>query len=280
MWQSSSHRGTQHGFLHHMPLMSTAAMGVVTLLCALWVLHLHVAPAHGVGLCTPERAQAIRDSMGPSISEATKCPEPTWKHAFFHDLQNATRPAVVYDIGCNKGFDALATLKSLTHNPRVSLVRWKQKTGFDCGVCGQCQEGARGAERPLARERLQLFCVEPMPGTFGVLLNAASHFKYNRMGLIVQYGAFTSRADAEKRNWFVKFPTGPSKVWGLRGLRDGMAGRGRARGLSENSRLGPEPHPNRKVQRKPLQQGQGEYAGSPPGGGGWRVDCHFNVFAS
>ena len=156
--------------------------------------------------CSTKQVERIRLSMGKDISKATRCPDATWKELFFRGptIQRARRPVIVYDVGCNKAFDALSTLRSLTLNPQIDLRKWIKQTGFKCGMCHQCTNAM--AKIKGSPKEVRLFCMEPMPDTYSLLLNASLALGMDKLGLQVANAAFTSRADATKRDWKGAFP--------------------------------------------------------------------------
>ena len=159
--------------------------------------------------CTTDQIRQIRASVG-HFGRATRCPDATWKEAFFAGptLQNASRPIVVYDIGCNKAFDALATWQSLTRRA-IDFERWHEPykgTPYSCGACDQCH--GRPPPTQGTPKRVRLFCVEPLPPTFRIIYAGTARLGLQAEGLAVLNGAFTSRADAEHRGWSARFPVG------------------------------------------------------------------------
>ena len=94
------------------------------LLMLLWaLLLLCTSRAIPVPACTPSQSQKIRDSIGArdvgsNIFLKTHCPDASWKDRFFEGVhvRNATRRIIVYSIGCNKAWDALSTLQSITRS--------------------------------------------------------------------------------------------------------------------------------------------------------------------
>ena len=152
------------------------------LLLRLALLLCGAAPA-AAAYCTTDQIRQIYASVG-HFGRATRCPDATWKEAFFAGpaLQNASRPIVVYDIGCNKAFDALATWQSLTRRA-IDFERWHEPykgTPYSCGACNQCH----GRPPPTTQgtpKQVRLFCVEPLPATFRIIYAGTA-----RLGLQVR----------------------------------------------------------------------------------------------
>ena len=193
------------------------------LLAGLVVLLWGAAP--GAADCTAAQVEQIHAALG-DLTAATACPEATWKAQFFAGpgVQGAAHRLVVYDIGCNKACDALATWQSLTLTP-VNFTRWRERyqgSGLPGGVCGQCLGSPvprRGASKPL-----RLYCVEPVPATFKAVYAGVAQLRLQAQGLVVLHGAFTSWDDAHARGWLARFPAGDSvrgaETLGLWGVGD------------------------------------------------------------
>lgn len=95
------------------------------------------------------------------------------------------------------GYDALATLKLYTQDPRIDFKAWMAMFGllhpwWGCGVCQQCKDSTP-LHPHLARKKLKLFCVEPLPANHRLLNSSASHMHLDELGLQVVHGAFTNR---------------------------------------------------------------------------------------
>eukprot|EP00667_Euglena_gracilis_P027792 EG_transcript_34752 len=159
------------------------------------VLWLGLLAGPGVGgafhQCDPAEAERVRTNLG-DITEASKCPEAIWKPLFqsSRTLQALERPVVVFDIGCNKGFDAVKSLRLFAQDPHFDVVRWGKETRFRCGVCAQCKTNPR-LEGGTASKAVQLHCVEPLPANYETVRGAAERLGHDVRGLRVVHGAFT-----------------------------------------------------------------------------------------
>ena len=152
------------------------------------------------------------------ITKATECPDATWKVQFFKSqaIQSRKAPVVIFDIGCNKGFDAISTLQLFSQNFSVSAEVWANTAGFHgCGWCQQCHNRVPREPQALAK-KVKLHCVEPLPANYEALQRGARVLHLSEQGLQVVHGAFTSRHDAETRAWSASFPVGP----GLAGVEN------------------------------------------------------------
>ena len=117
-------------------------------------------------------------------------------------------------IGCNKGYDAVNTLRMGSFNPALSTEKWAETlTNLKmngAGVCGQRDttqfgpllfESAEAAARVVPSA--ELHCVEPLGSNFRVLENATRTLGYDRHGLRVHRAAVSNRVGE------VSFPIGP-----------------------------------------------------------------------
>jgi FkbM family methyltransferase len=185
--------------------MRAAAVGAVGWLAIVAIL----APAPALGAlrqCTPSEARRVRDDIG-DITAASKCPQASWKPRFQASsaLQKAQRDVVILDIGCNKGFDAVNSLRLFTQSERFDAARWARATRFRCGVCAQCRTNApiTAPERGMA---VSLHCIEPLPSNYEAVRRAATALRLTEHGLKVVHGALTNWSDAEARGWRATFP--------------------------------------------------------------------------
>ena len=118
-----------------------------------------------------------------------------------------------FSIGCNKGYDAVNTLRMGSFNPAVSKEKWAEAlTTLKMtrrGACGQkdtTQFGPLLFESTEAAARVvpgaELHCVEPLGANFGLLENATRTLGYDRHGLRVHRAAVSNRVGE------VSFPIG------------------------------------------------------------------------
>eukprot|EP00667_Euglena_gracilis_P012248 EG_transcript_12562 len=183
-----------------MPRLSAVLLGCLLLLDA--------GPERRGHACSIPLTKRIQASMGSSLSSATGCPENRWLRDFLlSDVRRGVnRTAVVLDVGCNKGFDALNSLNLFRQEVVVPRRQWQNHTGFACGVCGQCA-GPDDVLVPGARGRPTLvYCLEPLPANFEVLNASAAHFGLPQQGFLPIHSAATSEPDARARGWAAPFP--------------------------------------------------------------------------
>eukprot|EP00667_Euglena_gracilis_P016129 EG_transcript_16840 len=182
----------------------------------LLLLLLGVLPGSGGDACDAALAKRVQASLG-SISDSTGCPENQWLQDFLlsDSRRGVNRTAVVFDIGCNKGFDALNALNLFRQEVVVSGRRWKDASQFGCGVCGQCTGPDHVAITGAQGRPTEVFCAEPLPANFHRLNATAAHFHLERNGFHIIHAAFTSEEDAHARHWAAKFP-----VWSAKERKD------------------------------------------------------------
>jgi len=125
--------------------------------------------------CTTEEKQIIASQLQRlGLKNATKCPEPSWYYApgtnAFPPLQDR---AVAISVGCNKGFDAVDTLRLFSQNATYTKKEWIRKLGIiHPGSCGQMD--AKDPEIVSTNTRpTTVHCIEPLPATASRLLYAA-----------------------------------------------------------------------------------------------------------
>jgi FkbM family methyltransferase len=137
-----------------------------------------------------------------SITAATKCPEATWLEEYYyelgkqHDIQ--TQPFLGLSVGCNKGFDALNTLRMGAFDASLDKVAWGNAMSDDGklykSVCGQDHtEQFNISDRFTDAHHRQgeMHCIEPMPGTYQKLNHSASILSYDTKGLVVKHAAIS-----------------------------------------------------------------------------------------
>jgi FkbM family methyltransferase len=131
-----------------------------------------------------------------SFTQATKCPDPTWidKHykesaAVLTSLEGASTKQesfVGLSIGCNKGFDAINTMRMGTLNTKFDKDAWARVMGeTDHSVCAQNTvpqfDIAAGAQ---ARQG-EMHCIELMPLTVSRLTEAAQALDIVNQGFVI-----------------------------------------------------------------------------------------------
>ena len=132
----------------------------------------------------PEVGENCGKLKGPCpISFMTRCPQASWLEDFYasqHRHQSETKKSfLAFNIGCNKGYDAVNLLRMGSNNPTFNRLTWKEAMPRNSkpGVCGQDKESAMALTSPASsnhgKENSALvYCIEPMPSTFLALQNA------------------------------------------------------------------------------------------------------------
>ena len=152
--------------------------------------------------CTPEMVEAILLQMptdrcpssehGPCFSHCieTACPVPTWlEHYYSNVVPNITPPGTPFvgiSVGCNKGIDAVDTLRMGSNSPRFDKMDWVhtmfEESATAKQVQGACRQGASppfslidwSNERPAV-----VHCIEPVPSTAERLEYSVNTLGYN-----------------------------------------------------------------------------------------------------
>ena len=114
---------------------------------------------------------------------------------------------VIFDIGCNKGYDAIGSLKLYTQDARIDFRRWTSITHFHgCGVCGQCKDQIP-LHAQLAKKAVSMHCIEPLPVNFKLVNRSAFTMHLDQLGLQVVHAAFTNTETVRKLHGFVHLPS-------------------------------------------------------------------------
>lgn len=148
--------------------------------------------------CTQEQRSKIMSQLLPSkcndkypayfqlcsFTQATKCPNSTWYDSNFDFLRKRLKEEntsfVGVYVGCNKGYDAINTLRMGTGNKKYTKEEWRgQMKGAHKGVCAQDQL----PDVPFGEESLVIdgtvHCIEPMPKTAQSLKASAKNLGWD-----------------------------------------------------------------------------------------------------
>jgi FkbM family methyltransferase len=127
----------------------------------------------------------------------TKCPKQTWLYEHFEDRLQGVAPSPAYigiSVGCNKGFDALNSLRVGSQNDQLDKDAWMKEffQGKDvhAGVCNQAfEEQAIIYDAPVVKfeegAQHQMYCIEAMPTTAEALRQTARALGYDKLGFKV-----------------------------------------------------------------------------------------------
>ena len=162
-----------------------------------------------------------------SITAKTRCPDPgNWLEEHYADLQKeyyieqqtqetntghgrslgrgspATsrkdHPFVGMSVGCNKGFDALNTLRMGTFDADLSKAAWGEAMNkgdkLHHSVCKQDSTSVFQIDDRLKSRKGEVHCFEPMPVTAAKLAKSAESLGYDKKGLKVVHGAVSKTA--------------------------------------------------------------------------------------
>ena len=142
--------------------------------------------------CTSEQRSTItshlcrnrnRCGIAP-LNRATRCPNPTWYDSYYEILRKRLKEerASFFGmyIGCNKGYDAVNTLRLGTGKKKYNKSEWRgQMSGGGNGVCGQ----ANGSEIPLEEESEVIdgtvHCIEALPVNAEALRNSVKNLGWD-----------------------------------------------------------------------------------------------------
>uniref|UniRef100_A0A6S8XPX8 Methyltransferase FkbM domain-containing protein n=1 Tax=Chaetoceros debilis TaxID=122233 RepID=A0A6S8XPX8_9STRA len=185
--------------------------------------------------CTRDQLLTVRSHLYPRLSleslqspweqksgitKMTKCPNPSnWLDEYYLELQEEYKqlktsssngnsnsnikddslnfPFVGMSVGCNKGFDALNTLRMGTFDASLVKSDWnKAMTDGDKlyhSVCKQSSTESFQVDEELVLKQQpregSVHCFEPMPNTFKKLQKSAESLGYDKKGFKVVNGA-------------------------------------------------------------------------------------------
>jgi FkbM family methyltransferase len=151
------------------------------------------------------------------LTTATKCPKTTWLDDYYGELQrnysstNVIPPGFLgISVGCNKGFDAINTLRMGTFDDTINKASWKQAMTYDGSslhqsVCNQdAADDTFEVLEPYQKESTsnkniphpegEMHCIEPMPQTYEKLNRSAEVLGYSKKGLKVTHGAISKES--------------------------------------------------------------------------------------
>jgi len=174
--------------------------------------------------CTREELLKVRQHLHPeacpvapytqscSITQATKCVDATWLDEYYKELliENDLSPFLGISVGCNKGFDALDTLRMGTFDAGLDKTAWRQSMEGDgelhASVCQQNVMPQFELGQSNKRRRGEIHCFEPMPQTYQKLKESAESLGYDKKGYKVVHAAVS------KESGKILFSTGNHKA--------------------------------------------------------------------
>ena len=191
--------------------------------------------------CAQEQLLAVRHQLPPelcgtlpwlqkcSITIATKCPKATWLDHHYLELQkrhfanggttrnmsttttttqqgaSSSSSFLGISVGCNKGFDAINTLRMGTFDGSINKVDWKAAMEHDgvqlhTSVCNQDDPKdifkvvAGSDDQQKQRPYGEMHCIEPMPRTYERLHYSAKALGYMEKGFTVTNAAVLKKS--------------------------------------------------------------------------------------
>ena len=178
-----------------------------------------------VKTCTPEQFSAIERDLfktKKNIKFSTACPENSWLSKYYIEYFARNRPDekttsdtpeptntssrafLGISVGCNKGFDAIESARMYMSNTKFNKTTWREAFEIDMGA-GFCrQEQVDNAtvfdiqHNPMKED--EMHCIEPLPPTFDILLNASQKLGLDKEGFVLSKAAISSS------NGIARFP--------------------------------------------------------------------------
>jgi FkbM family methyltransferase len=154
--------------------------------------------------CTPEQLHLIDIDLPNALHfhKMTCCPIATWYDTYASTKRTPHFLSIF--VGCNKGFDAVNTMRRATKNPIFDRPTWKKALiaasgGQDAGrgVCGQADQ-AQFEIQEQKTSSATMHCIEAMPVNANALKKAASELELEKHGFHVVHAAL-SRQDGTTR---------------------------------------------------------------------------------
>jgi len=161
--------------------------------------------------CTTDQLSRIRKHLPPdmcikkkrapwlqkcSFTQASKCIRATWLTDYYTDIYKtnhtiASEHFVGISVGCNKGLDALDTLRMGTSNAIFDKGAWLNAMHSDgipvtesvCSHAGNKTE--QFSVNPTHKRSGELHCIEPFPPNYMKLKNSAESLVIDQEGFIV-----------------------------------------------------------------------------------------------
>eukprot|EP00957_Ditylum_brightwellii_P207145 15351686-Ditylum_brightwellii.AAC.1 len=175
--------------------------------------------------CTQDQLMKVRSQLPPefcvhtqdqpyvqscSFTQATKCPQATWLEEYNIELQkmNSTKnnpPSFLgISVGCNKGYDAINTLRMGTFDASINKSDWKKEMtkhgALDISVCDQDTASDMFEVLPpydtesTPHPHGEMHCIEPMPQSFERLKQSTDALSYSKKGLVVTNAAVSKES--------------------------------------------------------------------------------------
>lgn len=187
--------------------------------------------------CTPFQLEQIKKQLPPafclrtknspwrqrcSFTLATNCLRATWLSDYYTDLQKTTttfsEQFVGISVGCNKGGDALETLRMGTSNAKFDKGAWwdaMRSDGVELANIN-CPHEANIEEQfsvnPEHKRSGEMHCIEPFPPNYNKLKDSAEKLGIDQEGFVVVNAAISKEGGTSL------FPVGAKRKVGAENL--------------------------------------------------------------
>eukprot|EP00527_Entomoneis_sp_CCMP2396_P007352 CAMPEP_0198150336 /NCGR_PEP_ID=MMETSP1443-20131203/50424_1 /TAXON_ID=186043 /ORGANISM="Entomoneis sp., Strain CCMP2396" /LENGTH=383 /DNA_ID=CAMNT_0043815615 /DNA_START=174 /DNA_END=1321 /DNA_ORIENTATION=- len=122
------------------------------------------------GKCTSEQLELITEMLPDrnKLQDETACPDPTWMTdgPWLSNLKREGEPLVAIYVGCNKGMNAVDTLRMFSHDTKYDKPTWKKAIEASIGGCGQHDSPQFNIKSESQPRPAHVHCIEAMPSTY------------------------------------------------------------------------------------------------------------------
>lgn len=175
-----------------------------------------------ISFCMESQLDSIKKQLGAQdcsaenwwqckITQETSCPEASWLERYYHSRheQKSMRGEsfLALSVGCNKGFDAVRTIRMGTGHSMFNKTSWNNAMGnITTSACGQHALDDDYLVEPYWQQRGfrrkgTMYCIEPMPATFADLKAATEKLNISAHGFVVSHAAISSAEGTAKFPW-------------------------------------------------------------------------------
>lgn len=161
-----------------------------------------------------------------SITKATACMDATWLTDYYSNLHKAANRTgypgsfLGISVGCNKGLDALDTLRMGTQDRIFDKSAWwdvlNDNENINPPYCKQ--ERNLTSQIPIAtsvesiQRKGEMHCIEALPGNFNILKHTAEQLGIDKKGFTVRHAAIS------KNDGSALFPSGNNSIPGIENM--------------------------------------------------------------
>lgn len=150
-------------------------------------------------VCTEKEREIVRQDFPPGDSKKlTSCPDPSWFDDYLYDSfyldeyrhADEKRPLMSISVGCNKGDDAVLTLRKLSGNTQVDADAYTAKLREITKLNKRaCRGASPGLHHPITIQHPNIVkynrstgaivhCIEAMPNTAQAVRDAVASFAW------------------------------------------------------------------------------------------------------